>query len=368
MTISPGTGSVKVYSKAPPTSWDKNTLPLPFFFSHCLFPGKEEPESYTVKTVGCGGHESLCAQIEAFPEVSWDGELKLGLNCTNAPGADNHETTFGLTSDVNMKYGKQRYKLGVESPRGKLNKQGIEGLLAWGFSLVDRATVLKKLSDFIAHKASFLEVSIIWPSIAISGGAENAEIKDKYLVKPKTDVKIKATILGVEVKGDILDFLAAWYCKPLLDIKKLAAKGGSMGKYGSAKAVIAIVADINVKIGGDLTYESDGQTPKVSGSITSSGTFGLKGEVYAEGRLWLVVAGDVVAGAGALGELQSAKDIGTGCGLEGTLTPVVYTKGEGFDWGGKIEFNGLAFYYALYVYYGMEDAKTLDQDKKNNTG
>jgi hypothetical protein len=188
------------------------------------------------------------------------------------------------------------------------------------------------------------------------------------MVRSQTDVKIKATILGVGVKGDLLDFLIACYCKPLLEIKRLAAKGGSAGKYASAKAVIAIVADIKTNIGGDLTYESDGQTPKVAGSITASGTFGLKGEVYAEGRLWIVFAGEVIAGAGVSGEFQSAKDIGTGCGLEGTLTPVVYTKGEGFDWGGKIEFNGLAFYYAKYVYYGMEGAKTLDQDEENNSG
>jgi hypothetical protein len=369
MTIPPGSGSVKVFCKTPPTSIDQNTLPLPFFFSHCLFPSRAEAENYTVKTIGCGGHQSLCAQIEAFPKVSWDGELKLNLNFVNAsPRSGNHETTFGLTTNVNMTYGKQRYKLGVESPRGKLNNHGIEGLLAWAFSLVDRAEVLKKLSDYVTRKGGLVEVSLIWPSIEISGGAKNDEIKDKYMVSSKTDVKIKATILGVGVKGDILDFLAACYCKPLLEIKKLAAKGASAGKYASAKAVIAIVADIKTKIGGDLTYESDGQTPKVTGSIIASGTFGLKGEVYAEGRLWLVVAGDVVAGAGVLGEFQSAKDMGTGCGLEGTLTPVIYTKGEGFDWGGKIKFNGLAFYYALYVYYGMEDAKTLDRDEENNSG
>jgi hypothetical protein len=173
MTIPPGSGSIKVYSKTPPTSWDKNTLPLPFFLSHCLFPSKTESENYTVTSIGCGGHESLSAQIEAFPEVSWDGDLKFDLNFVNASqGSESHKTTFGLTTEVNMKYGKQQYKLGVESPRGKLNNHGIEGLLSWAFSLVDRAEVLKKLSDYVTRKGGLVEVSLIWPSISISGGGQ----------------------------------------------------------------------------------------------------------------------------------------------------------------------------------------------------
>jgi hypothetical protein len=50
------------------------------------------------------------------------------------------------------------------------------------------------------------------------------------------------------------------------------------------------------------------------------------------------------------------------------LEPVKYEEGKGFDWGGSINFNGLALYYAVYAYCGTRSQKTDDLAKRKDKG
>jgi len=76
----------------------------------------------------------------------------------------------------------------------------------------------------------------------------------------------------------------------------------------------------------------------------------------------------VYAGAGANASLMSQKSVSEKSGFTGTLKPVIYEEGKGFDWSGSIEFNGLAFYYAVYVYYGTRSLKTENSNKGSGRG
>ncbi len=363
-TIPPGAGSVRVFCKTPSQGWAgflSDKIPLPFFISHCLFPDQVDPETYSVKTVGCNDHYPLHAQIEAFTHVSWGGKLALKLDSEKK--GQQHESTLALTETLSMQYGSKKYSIEVgakESAKNDLPNRGMGGLIKQGYALVEGASFLKNLNEYAKGKlpsvssAPKIKCTLTWPSIEFSGKVENVEIKDRYKVESEGSFTISVVFLGLEVEGDILDFLAYFYCSALYRIKE-AAEEGLESKYASLKAVIALKISGEVKISGELQCKFNEQNSSVTGSISSFGGLGLKGEVYAEGRIWRVYAG-----AGAFASLMSQKNASEKSGFTGTLEPVKYESGKGFDWGGKLEFNGLSFYYAVYSYVGTKSIETKD--------
>ncbi len=370
-TIYPGSGKTKVYCQEPTEDWFEK-IPLVYFIVHLLFPDKVKPEVYSVDTDGCSEHTPLHARIEAFPHIAWQGGTTLGFGAEIA-GENDVKATFGLKGDLSVTYGSKKYSLEAgasDSTKGELGQRGLEGLLKKGFALIEGAAFLKKLDEYAAGRihlpgADFrpkVTCTLTWPSISVSGKAENIEIKNKYSVTEEIGFTISVLFFGLEVKGDILDFIAAFYCPPLYRIKA-AAQEGVKSKYGEIKAVIAMEISGEVSIKGELEYKSHGQNQNVTGSISAFGGFGLKGVIYVEGRVWRVYAG-----AGASASLMSQKGVTEKSGFTGTLKPLIYEEGKGFDWGGGIEFNGLAFYYAVYAYYGTRSLETDDSTKQKKRG
>jgi hypothetical protein len=380
MTVSPGTGSTKVFCKKPSESWSgflSDRIPLPFFISHCLFPDQIDPETYTVNTVGCNGHYPLSTRIEAFTHVSWGGKLALKFDSEGekSPEIKKDEifkTTAGLTKNLMMQYGSKKYGIefdGKSETVGKMSNRGLGGLIKKGHALVEGIDFLKKLNEHAKGRkipdvsaVPKVKCTLTLPSIEISGKVQNVEIKDKYMVGSEVDFTVSVVFLGIKVEGDVLDFLAYFYCPPLFKIKDAAAEGVK-SEYGSAKAVIALKVSGDVKISGDLQCKASGQSNSVTGSISAFGGLGLKGEVYVEGRIWRVYAG-----AGAFAAAMSQKSASEECGFTGKLEPVKYEGGKGFDWGGSLKFNGLALYYAVYTYCGAKSMETDDSAKQKDKG
>jgi hypothetical protein len=379
-TVSPGTGSVKVFCQDPSENWPgflSDKIPLPFFISHGLFPDQVDPEIYTVNTVGCNGHDPLSARIEAFTHVSWGGKLALKFDseAENGPEIKKDEifkTTAGLTKNLTMQYGSKKYSIGFDAKGetiGKMSDRGLGGLIKKGHALVKGIDFLKKL-DQLAKGRKIPGVSAVpkvkctltLPSVEISGKVQNVEIKDKYTVASEVDFTVSVMFLAINVEGDILDFLAFFYCPPLFRIKE-AAQNGVKSESGSLKAVIALKVSGVVKISGDLQCKASGQSNSVTGSINALGGLGLKGEVYVEGRIWRVYAG-----AGAFAAAMSQESASEECGFTGKLKPIKYEGGKGFDWGGNLKFNGLALYYAVYAYCGTRSQKTDDLAKRKDKG
>jgi hypothetical protein len=250
-----------------------------------------------------------------------------------------------------------------------MSNQGLGGLIKKGHALVEGITFLKQL-DQLARGRKIPGVSTVpkvkctltLPSVEISGNVQNVEIKDKYTVASEVDFKVSVKFLIINVEGDILDFLAFFYCPPLFKIKEAAQKGVK-SESGSLKAVIAIKVTGKVEIKGDLQCKASGQSNSVTGSISTFGGLGLIGDIYVEGRIWRVYAG-----AGAFAAAMSKESASEECGFTGKLEPVKFEGGKGFDWGGSLNFNGLALYYAVYTYCGTRSQETDDFTERKAAG
>jgi hypothetical protein len=371
--IPPGSGKVKVYCKEPSAHWTDG-IPIVAFIIHFLFPDKVEPVIYSVDTVGCDYHSSLHARIEVFPELAWEGATTLSFDSERVVGAAGNEvkSTLALKGELSVQYGGNKYSIEANansSSKEQLGECGIEGLVKHCFRFIEGASFLKRLNGYVEGRDPIPGVSskpeinckLIWPSIKFSGKSGNTEVKDKYMVVQETTSTISVTFLSLEVKGDVFDFLAYLYCPALYTIKK-AAQDGVKSEFGEVKAVIGMELSGEVTIKGDLEYKSSTLDQKVTGRISAFGGLGLKGEAYVEGRVWRVYAG-----AGAWASLMSTKSASERAGFTGTLEPIICSANKGFDWSGSIGFNGLAFYYALYAYYGAKSMKT-DQAQEANAG
>jgi len=264
-TISPGSGTVKVYCKKPAEHWVER-IPLVYFIVHLLFPNKIESETYSVDTEGCSSHKSLHARIEAFPHICWEGGVTLSLGA-KMTGKDDVKTVLGLNGDLSVEYGSKKYSLEAEtsdSTKDELGNRGIEGLIKKGYALIEGASFLKKLKDYAAGRIHVpgsgyrpqISCTVAWPSMKVSGKAEDVEIKNKYMVVQEVGFTISVVFFTLEVKGDVLDFIAYFYCPALYKIKA-AAQEGVKSEYGELKAVIAMEISGEVAIKGGLEYKEN---------------------------------------------------------------------------------------------------------------
>jgi len=129
--------------------------------------------------------------------------------------------------------------------------------------------------------------------------------------------------------------------------------------------MLKITVDAKATYDVNITSHDDNMT--VKGTLRAQGGFGIKAELSAEFKA-KVMWWEAYAGAGAIGELMSDKGQGETSGLFGSVSPVVYDNGKGFDWSGQVGFNGLAFYYAVYAYAGVRSAGSEDKDKEGGRG
>jgi hypothetical protein len=375
----------------PPKELENSELPFWFFLKELLFPWNAKAAEYDVSTKCCAAHKKLRARIEAFPQVKWKGELKIEIGARSSP-----PTGSGRTLDCRpevkvakkslvVTYGNKTYHLSLEpvnlasqAIQEILNNlsgsKDIDALVYLYFALLHKAGFLWQVYQYAKaglpkvepiNPLSAVKCELTWPSLTLAGEMENVELPGVYQVGVKGKIELKLTIFEFEIELDIFHLLAALYCKPLAMLKE-KAKDVSVGKKVRFGVNLEILFSGKLEIsGGAEVTKTQGSAVQTEGSVSAFGGLSLRGEPSIHGE-WL----DVCSGAaGAFVLLASKKDSATPSGFTGKV-PIESPEEEGklADFGkGRIEFNGLAFYYAVYSYVKVIDAKTKDQDENDPT-
>ena len=388
-TLPPGKETYKVPCPKPPKELEDGKFPFWFFLKELLFPWKATAASYDVSTHCCAVHRKLRAVVEAYPQVAWKGSLKVEFGARSSPPEGKGKKTDCrpdvkvANKDIMVQYGNKEYhlafdpvNLGAQAIQEILNKtsgsKDVDALVYLYFFLLYKAGFLWQVYQYAKvglpdvepiNPLSAVKCELTWPSLTLSGEVENVELPGDYRVGTKGKIELALTIFEFDIKLDIFELLAALYCKPLAMLKD-KARSVSVGKNVRFGVNLEVLLSGKMKIsGGAEVTASQGSAVKTNGSVSAFGGLTLQGEPSVQGE-WLNVCSGA---AGAFVLLASKKDSATPSGLTGKV-PIESPKEEGklADFGkGRIEFNGLAFYYAVYSYVKTIDAKTKDQDENN---
>jgi len=314
-------------------------------------------------------------QVQVFPEVEWGAKMTLGYKHADAKDKKSdlkyeEQATWTIGGAIDAKFGDQSFKLDA-SAGSKSDAFPLFG------SLLKRVGWLSKVFESMASYGADFKVAPRWPLWTISGGGMKlVELPGKPIVGTEGDFKFGFDpLIGLEFKVSILDWLirfagslggppGAILGQALVQVRQRFAKGA-----GDADSVAQASLDIDIllTVGGELRGGfglkfSDGKSEidHDASSVGGSLDINVEGHVIGKGRVWKFE----MTGAGKVGAGDA-----TGSGpskLTGTLTPAPGKSSFGVK--GKLAFNGLAFYYLLYLEVGAAggEAEKHDPDEEEN--
>jgi len=376
---------VDLFGKQPANNWAVHTfVPFSVFLEDFLWPTSVKPNRYSVSSKGCPAHFSMNANVEVFTPLSWSGSLTFEFMKESASNdikptpkkKREFETVFSIKGNAELNYGTRKWSVEQKFDKkteSKLNSKGAaSGLAKKMFNIMEDLAFLRELDDWSKGKLELpktfarpsIKCEITWPTLKIAGNAKNVASEKTWQVGAEYELSFSGNLIGASLKGDILDFLAYGYCPALYKIKKMAAED-LKGESFSAEIILMLEITANAKTGYDIKATGNNDKKKVEGTLKVQGGFGIKAELSVEGRA-KVWRWEAYAGAGAVAQLMSDGSDSETSGLFGELSPVVVSDTDGWDWKGKIGFNGLAFYYALYAYAGVRSADSKHFTEEEN--
>ena len=376
---------VKLFGKEPANHWAAHTfVPLSVFFEDFLWPTSVKPNRYSVSLKGCPTHLSMNANVEVFTPLSWSGELAFAFMSESASidleytpkKQRKFDTVFSIKGKAELNYGTRKWSVEPKFDKTtatKLRGKSASGLAKKIFNLAEDLAFLRNLDDYSKGKLTLpknfarpsVKCTINWPSLKIAGSAKNVASEKTWQVGAEYDFSLSGNLIGASLSGDVLDFLAYIYCPALFKIKQIAAEDLKGDSY-SAAIILMLEITANVETSYDIKFTGNNDQMKAEGKLKAQGGFGIKAELSAEARA-KVLRWEAYAGAGAVGQLMSDGSNSETSGLFGELSPVLVSNTDGWDWGGKVGFNGLAFYYAVYSYAGVRSAESKHFKEKQKS-
>jgi len=336
-------------------------------FKHLATQKDVRCDYYTINSTVCMGGDTANVgagqwlQVKVYPEMSVKADVTLGYKHGNLKNAEGKETfeyeasstwVFGGSVDVAYGPNKFTYSLETETKADPLPMFG--GLL----KLIGRtAKIFESMGTFGASA----KLKPRWPKWTISGGGlKLAERTGKPIVGVEGDFKFGFDpLFGLDLEVSILDWLILFagglagppgiaVAKMLTELRERFAKGA---KSAGGKAEASLDIDIQLIVGGELfggfgMKYKDGKADIDPEAARIGGKVGVKveGHVIGKARIWKFEA----SGAGKVGAASAdGKE-------ESQITAALVPKGgkDPLAPKGEISFNGLAFYYALYLEVG----------------
>lgn len=335
----------------------------------------------TITSRVCNGHAppqsgaGQWLQVQVFPEVEWSAKMTLGYKHGDPKDKKSglhydEQATWTIGGEFEGKLGSQTYKLDM-SAGAKSDAFPMFG------TLLKHIGWLSKVLESMASYGADFKVSPRWPLWTIGGGGMKlVELPGKPIVGTEGDFKFGFDpLIGLEFKVSILDWLirfagslagppGAILAQALVQVRQRFAKGA-----GDAESATQASLDIDIQltVGGEIrggfgVKFSDGKSEIDSDASSVGGSLdiGVEGHVIGKGRVWRIE----VTGAGKIG--AGGAEGGGPSKITGTLTPSPGKNAYGIK--GKLTFNGLAFYYLLYLEVGASGAESKKGKEEDEEG
>jgi uncharacterized Zn-binding protein involved in type VI secretion len=332
---------------------------------------------HTIISLLCMGHDAADVragqwlQVQVFPEVGWKATGEMSYSHEKVKNSRGKEdpfkyeegSTWTIGGSVEATYGKNKFSYALEA------EQHADHLPLFG-SLVkligSSAIVLDSMGTFGASA----KLKPRWPKWSFEGELKLVELSGKPVVATEGSFKFSTDpLFGLEMEVSILDWLIRFagdlagppgilLAEILVEIRKRFAKGaGDATTFGQASLDIDIALTVGGLIKGgigvkfvDGKSEVDNEVAELQGSVDIK----IEGHVIGVARAWRFEA----SGAGKVGagsaDGKEPSTFGVRLrpkGGEDALKPKV-----------GVFFNGLAFYYLLYLEVGALGAESEKKD------
>lgn len=366
-------------------------MPLPNFFAakdplwalKTLLLSHEIPHGYrTINSLLCCGHPTADVganqwiQVQIYPELSCKAEMTLGYSRKNAKDADGRDkplayeekTTWEFGGEFSGKFAAQSLKLEGSSK--------MEALPMFG-SLLKPVGWLTTVFDSMASRGLDVKLTPRWPKWKISGGGlKLVELKGKPDLGCEGSFEVGFDpLFGMELSASILDWLirfagglagppGALVAQALVQIRQRFAKKINWGAGIEGSLDIDIVIVIGGQIDGGFGFKFNEGKSEVDDEATGLGgsvDIKVEGRIIGKGKIWKVE----VTGAGKLGS-SSADSVSVPTKFGGKVT-FRGDKKNPMALKGSLDFNGLAFYYLLYLEVGVGGADSTEEHENEET-
>jgi uncharacterized Zn-binding protein involved in type VI secretion len=328
----------------------------------------------------CLGHAAadVCAnqwiKVQVFPELRVKADMILGYSRKNAQDSDGHskplvydeKTTWIISGGIDATYGANKLKFDASA--------SMEAVPMFG-PLLKNVGWLTTVFDSMASRGLDVKLTERWPKWKVAGSeVKLIELTGKPDVGPDGTFEVGFDpLFGIELEVSILDWLirflgdlagfpGAMLAEALVLVRKRFAEGGSiLGGAVQTSLDINIVLTVGGTIKGGFGVkftegksDVDPETTGIDGSVDIK----VEGRVVGKGRIWKFA----MLGAGKVGS-SSAGSTSEPSKIGGKVTPDNASK-KPFATKGQIYFNGLAFYYLLYIEVGAggADSKKATSD------
>jgi len=361
----------------------------PFWALKAILFNHEIPKAKDLLTAYvCEGHATADVNagpvllVVVYPEVGLKGTMSLGYKKDQLKDAKGNpkpleyeeKSTWEIKGELESTFGANTRKL---AGTGKM-----EALPMFG-PLLKNIGWVSKFCESIGAYGLDVKIEPRWPLWEISGAeVKLVELKGKRKVGWEGSFKFGFNpLFGIQLSASILDWMIRFLgglagppglvlAKALVQVRKRFADGG---KFAGGKVQANLDIDIQIVVGGTVKggfgvkfvqgqSEIDGEASGIDGSVDLAVT----GKVKGAGKVWKVtVAGVAQIGSSSAGSETEPSKIGGKVKLEPSKKNAFNTKGQ-------LYFNGLAFYYLLYVEYGTGGAdivkKKDDQEGRSFEG